>query len=398
MEALTPKKHKVRVLNELFEKINYDEKIDLVNINITTLNAFRGYKIADEFRRRGITVVLSGWHTSGLPDEAIEHADSVIVGIGENGWLDLLKDYEEGKLKKIYNSDKYLDKNLIPDIKINLPKSFTIFTPVQTMRGGCPNGCEYCLRANILGSSKYILRPIDNIINEIKNLPQKFIIFYDPSMTTKPEEIKKIFKEMKGLGKRFIASGNIDILGDDEEFLKLSREAGCISWLVGFESVSQKTIDTLRKKTNNVKFYENAINKIHKYNMTVQGSFVFGFDTDEPGIFNETLECLKKWEIDVIDLSLIVPFPGTPLFERLEKEKRILTYDWTKYTGGNVIFKPKNMTKDELQNGFNKLVKEIYSRKMMMKRILRSSKHGIYPFFFTALRNQLQYEYMKSLS
>jgi len=189
------------------------------------------------------------------------------------------------------------------------------------------------------------------------------------------------------LNKKFSCNGNSDVLAHDKELVQLSKEAGCVSWLIGFESISQKTIDEMGKKTNNVKEYQQAVKNIHDNGMVAIGCFVFGFDTDIKEVFDDTLRTIKKLEIDVADFSVLTPFPGTPLFAKLDNEGRILSKDWSKYTMKNVVFEPRNMTPEELRKGVNKMYMEFYSTPYTVRRAIKSLQLGMYPFLLVLERN-----------
>jgi radical SAM superfamily enzyme YgiQ (UPF0313 family) len=383
--AITPKEHNVYVLNERYENINYNENYDIVNINFTTSTAPKAYEIADKFRNKEITVVLSGFHASGMPDEAKEHADSVLLGRGELNWLKLLKDYEKDELKPFYQPVVYDRSVHIPPTDIALP-GFVITGAIEATRG-CPYKCDFCPESDIRGDSYFYARPVNEVIEEIKSIPQKTLMFYDSSLTINPRYTKSLFKKMKGLHKKFFCNGNVDVLARDKELVRLSKEAGCIAWLIGFESISQKTIDTIGKKTNKVKDYAKAVKNIHDNKMAVVGDFIFGFDTDTKDVFNSTLKMIKELKIDVCDFCILTPLPGTPLFFKLEKEGRLLTKDWSKYSMKNVVFQPKNMTPNELMQGLKKMYYEFYSTPHTVKRVFGSLGLGIYPFFSVLARN-----------
>lgn len=383
--AITPKEHTVHVLTERYENIDFNEKYDIVNINFTTSTAFRAYEIADTFRKKGVTVVLSGLHASAAPEEAKQHADSVLLGRGELNWLELLEDFKNNKLKPFYQPVKYDKSTTLPPTNIELP-GFVITGAIEATRG-CPYQCTFCPEANIPDGRSFYKRPIKEVISEIKSIPQKTIMFYDASLTIDPNYTKTLFKEMKGLGKKFFCNGNVDVLAHDLELVQLSKEAGCISWLVGFESISQETIDSIGKKTNKIEDYQKAVRNIHDNKMAVIGEFIFGFDTDTPEVFDKTLRMIKKLQIDIADFCILTPFPGTPLFKKLDKEKRLLTKDWSQYTLKNVVFQPKNLTPDELTKGVQKMYREFYSVGYTAKRIIRSIKLGMYPFFTVVARN-----------
>ena len=379
MAAITPKTHTLELINERYNTIDFDKKYDIVNINYATSSAPRAYELADRFREKGSSVVLSGLHASGLPEEAKQHADSVILGLGETNWLSLLSDLEKGTLKPFYQPEPYNKSIKIPPTDVKLP-GFVLSGAVEATRG-CPYGCEFCRETNIPGGSAFNKRPVDEVISEIKSLPQKIFNFYDNSLTIDPKYTKSLFKKMKGLHKRFSCNGNVDTLAHDKELVKLSREAGCISWIIGFESVSQQTLSDISKKTNKVIEYQKAVKNIHENKMAVIGYFVFGFDNETKDVFDKTLDMIKNLHIDVADFCILTPFPGTPLFNRLEKENRIISKDWSKYTMKNIVFKPKNMTSQELLQGVRKMYREFYTYSYTTKRVIKSLKLGKYPFF-----------------
>jgi len=383
--AITPKKHSVSVINERYTKIDFDETYDMVHINFTTSTTPRAYEIADRFRKKNIPVVLSGLHASAIPEEAKQHADSVLLGSGELNWLKLIEDFKKNELKPFYQPVAYSESTNIPPTNIELP-GFVISGAIEATRG-CPYQCEFCRETNIPGGSYFYTRPVEDVISEIKSMPQKFLTFYDTSLTIKPDYAKSLFKQMKGLNKKISCNGNSDVLAHDKELMQLSKEAGCVSWLIGFESISQKTIDEMGKKTNNVKEYQQAVKNIHDNGMVAIGCFVFGFDTDIKEVFDDTLRVIKKLEIDVADFSVLTPFPGTPLFAKLDKEGRILSKDWSKYNMKNVVFEPRNMTPEELHKGVKRMYMEFYSTPYTVKRAVKSLRLGMYPFFLVLERN-----------
>jgi radical SAM superfamily enzyme YgiQ (UPF0313 family) len=389
LAVLTPDKHEVRVLNERYEKIKFDEDWDLVNINFTTSTANHAYEISDRFRNNGITVVLSGSHPSLVPEEAEEHADSILLGLAGYNWIKLLDDMENGKLKKFYRPVKYNKDTYLPPTNIKLP-GLVLTGAIEATRG-CPFSCEFCREAVIPGASWFYSRPVNEVIEEIKNLQQKSFTFYDVSLTINPEYTKNLFKAMKGLKKRFSCNGNVDVLAKDKNLVRLSKEAGCVSWLIGFESFSQKTIININKKTNVVEEYDKAIKNIHNNKMLVIGCFIFGFDTDNPEIFKRTLKLIKNLEIDVADFLILTPFPGTPIYKKLNDNNRIINKNWNYYDMKSVVFKPKNMSSEELILGIRYLYKEFYSTDFTVRRIIRSFKYGFYPFLLVFERNFTSY-------
>jgi radical SAM superfamily enzyme YgiQ (UPF0313 family) len=377
--SVTPDKHKVDFIDERWEDVDLNWNGDLVGISTLTASANHAYNIADEFRKRGKTVVLGGYHPSALPEEAKKHADAVVIGEAEISWPKLINDFENGKMKPFYTSETVNPESIPSPYRKPQPFPFFGFGTVQATRG-CPNGCKYCAIQNVEGCH-FRARPIDKVIEDIKSIKTKRIFFADSSMTTNSNYSKALFKEMRGLNKKFSCYGNINILNKDKELLRLSNEAGCEQWLIGFDSVNQETIKYIGKRSNKVEEYVSGVKKIRDYNMTIMGMFVLGFDTDTPTIFDATLETIRKMELDRPVFSILTPFPGTALFDQLEKQGRILTKDWSKYNLRNIVFQPKNFTVEQLRNGLRYTIKEAYTFKKSLKVKLDFYKYITGNFF-----------------
>ena len=385
LAAITPEKHDVKIVNENYNDIDFDADVDLVGITCYTMTAPRVYEIADEFRRRDKTVVLGGYHPTAMPEEAKQHADSIILGMAEASWPKLIKDFEKGKLKPIYERDYDFDMADVPPIRRDLIVINPILGAVQWTRG-CINKCEFCAIGSFCDHG-VMRRPIKNVVEEIKQMPNKLFIFHDPHLTSSPRYAKELFKEMirQKVGKSWLANGTTNVLGKiDDEFLDLARKAGCLEWFVGFESVSQKALDSIKKTHNKVENFRKIIKRLHKHEMTVQGGIIFGFDEDTPDIFDLTLEKMYEFEIDVVEINILTPYPGTPLFDRFEREGRILTKDWSRYNQVDVVYKPKNMTEKELFEGARKVAKEFYNIPNIVGRTAKifaitKKLHGFFP-------------------
>jgi radical SAM superfamily enzyme YgiQ (UPF0313 family) len=321
-----------------------------------------------------------------MPEEAKQHADSVLIGRPDLSWLIALQDIEKKKLKPFYQEPPFDDSVRLPPLTISLP-GFVATGALEATRG-CPYHCEFCTETNIPGGSQYYERPVDDVIAELKTIPQKTLMFYDSSLTIHPEYTKTLFKKMRGAHKKFFCNGNADVLARDPELVHLSKEAGCVAWLIGFESVFQQTLDAIGKKTNLADDYAQAVKNIHRYGMVVIGCFMFGFDTDTPEVFEKTLQIIKELEIDVADFSILTPFPGTPFYKKLEAEGRILTKNWKYYNMGNVVFSPKQMNPEQLHNGVRMMYDAFYAP-YALKRIVRSLRWGVYPFVVMFARNMV---------
>ena len=370
--AITPKKHEVKIVNENYESINFDEDVDLVGITCYTMTAPRVYEIADEFRKRGKKVVLGGYHPTALPEEARQHADSIIMGMAEASWPRLIEDLEKGKMKPIYERDTNFDMKDIPPLKRELITHNPLLGAVQSTRG-CSNRCEFCAIGSFCEHGVR-QRPVKNVVEEIIQMPNKMYVMHDPHLTVNRKYAKELFRELikNKVNKSWVANGTTNILGGaDEEFLTLARKSGCVEWFVGFESVSQAALNGIKKTHNKVENFKKMIKKVHDHGMTIQGGIIFGFDEDNPDIFGTTLDKINELEIDVLEINILTPYPGTPLYDRLDKAGRIFTKDWTRYNQVDVVFEPKNMTVEELCKGARKVAKEAYSWSNIIKRNVR---------------------------
>jgi radical SAM superfamily enzyme YgiQ (UPF0313 family) len=363
--GITPREHDVEIVDERYEDVNFDNHYDLVGISCLTYNSLRGYEISEVFRKKGVPVVFGGYHASLMPDEAKQHADSVVIGEAEYNWPKVLQDVQKGKLKPLYTPEKLVEpEDIVParhDIGV-----YTSMEAIQASRG-CPTGCEFCAMQKIEGP-RFRGRIVDQIIEEMKIIKSRIIFFADASLTVSPPYSRKLFKEMTQLNKKFHCFGNINVLSRDDELLKLSSDAGVDKWYVGIESISQENINQAGKSTNKVENYGTAIKKIRDHGMNVTGFFIFGLDHDTPETFQKTLDAIYEWELDSASFSIVTPYPGTRLFERFEKEGRITNYDWSRYEEGKVNYKPVKLTEQELLDGIRYVARDFFSVKQAFKR------------------------------
>jgi len=389
LAGICPEEYEVDAVDEnRGSKIRFEREYDIVAISCRTATVPRAYEIADEFKRRSVPVVLGGYHPSALPEEAKKHADAVVIGEAEISFSRILKDIKKNKLKQYYQSEP-VDPKLIPPARRDILDYYIPLAAIEATRG-CPINCDFCFVQKVKGKI-HRKRPIENVIEELKSIKQKNISFYDASLTTNPKYTKELFKQMIELNKRFTCYGNVNILAKDEELLKLASEAGCQSWCIGFESISQNIINNIGKTTNKIKDYKLAVKKIKNYNMNITGSFIFGFDDQGLSTFKETLDLVNRLDIDVACFNVLTPFPGTKLFDRIKKENRIISYDWTLYTCAKPVFKPKNMKPEELLSGALWVLNEYYSLPSTTKRVVKNMRHGFGAFKNSLLGNFLFY-------
>ncbi|HEC76144.1 MAG TPA: B12-binding domain-containing radical SAM protein [Thermoplasmatales archaeon] len=362
--SLTDDCHELTIIDENYRKIRYSDNYDIVAISTFTSTALHAYEIADEFRRRCVKVVLGGYHPTALPEEAKKHADAVVIGEAEGVWKKILEDAEKDELNSFYISPANNSFISSPSSHYN---GFFVMRGVEATRG-CIYKCNFCSISNSPMGCRFRKKPVERVVKEIESIKCRGFVFYDSSLTLDMEYTKELFREIKHLNKKFACFGNADALLRDEELLEISYNAGCVAWAVGFESVSPNTLKKIGKKSNKIEEYGKIVKKINDCGMALIGSFVFGFDDDTPDTFNHTLNMLYRWNIDSIGVNILTPFPGTPLFKKLESEKRILTKDWSKYDLYHVVFQPKKLTPQEIYDGINEITEDFFSLKNIIKK------------------------------
>ncbi|MBE0447622.1 MAG: B12-binding domain-containing radical SAM protein [Actinobacteria bacterium] len=381
LAALTPVDTDVVITDENLEPIDFEEEVDLVGISFFTSYAPRAYEIADIYRSKGVRVVLGGIHASMLPDEAIVHADSVVIGEAEETWPRLINDFKKGTLQKFYRAERFpsLKNSPIPRWDLLEANAYSYFT-VQTGRG-CPHGCDFCA-VHAFNGRKYRYKSIDRVVKEIELLksinPRKNILLADDNLLAKPSHAKELLKVLELLDITFTAQVSIDRLEDDE-MLDMLCKAGCLTVFVGFESISQESLDTVNKsRVNNVTRYKKVVEKAHSVGIEVLGSFVLGFDADDNQIFEETANFIQDSGVAFAMINILTPLPGTRLYNQFVKERRILSDQWQNYDAEHVCMVPKNMSGEELLNGRTWLLKEISSYPALYKRLRNLSDKGVY--------------------
>ena len=386
LAAITPTKHSITIVDENNgQQVDCIKDYDVVAISSFTKHVYRAYELADAFRAQGVTVVLGGYHPSALPEEAQQHADAVVIGEAEHTWLLVLNDIEQGSLKPLYRQEEPIDPAMIPPARRDASTKKITADNIQATRG-CPYRCEFCSVVKVEGY-RFRARPIEAVIAELRQMKTKSFSFNDSSLTIDPGYSKDLFRAMRGLGKRFRCFGNINTLYHDEDLVRLSHEAGCQAWHIGFESVCQESLNDV-KKANDIRLYQAGIKKIKQSGVGAKGLFMFGFDCDTPSIFADTYRMIRGWNLDSADFAILTPYPGTPLYQRLEQEGRIRTRDWSLYNLGNVVFTPKLMTPEELYTGWRCIANAFHSWPSLCRRMLRNDAHGI-PGFIDKLFGNL---------
>ena len=378
LAALTPPGYTVTIVDEAFAPDDTNQDVDLVGITVMTDVVPRAYDIADTYRRKAVKVVMGGIHPTVLPEEALEHADAVVVGEAEGIWPRLLSEAASGQMQRLYRADKMTDLQGLPKPRRDLfPRTkgkgyIPIPIGVETSRG-CPHDCEFCSIGRTLGR-QYRVRPVQEVIAEIESIDSPYIFFVDDALGLNRNAAKKLFTEMIPLRRLWLGQGTVS-LAEDLELLRLMRRSGCMGLLIGFESVQKGTQDEVKKIKNlRIDFYE-AMRRFHGEGFGILGAFVFGFDHENKDVFGQTLEFVMKSRMDCVELRILTPYPGTRLYDRLLSEDRLFVRDWwlRGYPPDTLLFQPRGMTADELIKGFARLNRQAYSFGAMTKRFFGMS-------------------------
>jgi radical SAM superfamily enzyme YgiQ (UPF0313 family) len=347
LEGLTSPEHRVKIIEEETEDLNLDEDCDLVGISCMTSNAPRAYWLAEEFRKRGKTVVLGGVHPTILPDEALQYADCVVIGEAEGVWEKVLNDHRNGCLQRTYQDPdpdltKYVPKNFKTDNKKRVFNALPLLTTK-----GCPYNCDFCSVSNLYGNKiRHI--PVENVVHDITESGGKVFMFLDDNIIGHPKYAKELFRAIKPLKIKWVGQASIS-LTKDNEMLQLAADSGCKALLVGLESISESQMKIMRKSTKGIKELKLALKKIMRMGILIHGSIIFGFDSDTKEVFEKTVRFLSKNKISSVSFCILTPYPGTKTHENLKRERRLLTTDWRHYNNRTVVFNPKYMTPYELQ-------------------------------------------------
>ncbi|HAG51373.1 MAG TPA: B12-binding domain-containing radical SAM protein [Deltaproteobacteria bacterium] len=370
LAALTLKDWEVEILDARVTPVDYNARVDLVGITGFTAEMPSAYEIADNFRKNGVKVVMGGVHVSAMSDEALQHADTVVIGEAELIWDNLLEDFKTGKLKQRYKADNLCDmKNMvIPRRDLLNRKMYSGFNTLQATRG-CPFNCDYCAVTAFFGH-EFRVRPIDEVIAEIKGFDTKEFFFMDDNIVGRPKYAKELFQRLIPLKITWGSQASIT-MAKDPELLNLYARSGGKYAFIGLESLSQKNLESMHKGWNSAKDYKEAIKKIQDAGINVVGSFVFGLDEDDKTVFKTTFDFIMETRMDAAQFHILTPLPGTVTYNVLEKEGRIIDRDWAKYHTGEVVFQPKGMTVEELQNGYYWIFRNTYTIKNILKRSLR---------------------------
>ena len=369
LAGLTPPEWEITFYDDRLEEIGYDTPADLVGISIETFTARRGYQIATEYRKRGVPVVLGGYHATFRPDEALEYADAVCVGEAEGVWLRILADAASGKLAGRYYADhgRALD-GIRPDRRIFAGKPYFSLALVETGRG-CAFACNFC-SISAFHQATYRRRPISEIVQELRQLREKYVFFVDDNMIGDPHNARELFRALTPLGVKWVSQASINV-AQDEELLRLMVDSGCIGLLIGFESLNGDNLAAMGKRVNQIERYHTALARLRAAGIVVYGTFVFGYPHDTPALFAETVQFAREERLFLAAFNHVVPFPGTPLYQELEECAQLRYPHWwlsEAYRFGQVPFHPRGMTAEEVESSCFAARKAFYHGASILRR------------------------------
>jgi radical SAM superfamily enzyme YgiQ (UPF0313 family) len=379
--ALTPREYEVRIVDENVESLDFDADCDVVGITFMTALAPRAYAIAAEFRRRGRVVVGGGYHATLCPEDAAPHFDTLVAGDAEGAWEQVLRDAQRGTLRKIYRQPPVgmpgqsggLDCLRTPmprrDLLAHTARYYATINAVQAGRG-CRHNCRYC-SVTVFHGRKYRHRPVADVMAELKTLPRYFI-FVDDNIIAEREYALELFRAMAPLRKRWVSQCSL-LIADDPELLQAARAAGCCGLFIGVETASDANLAAMNKQFNHTDSHFERLRKIHRAGIGVVAGMIVGMDADRPEVFGRTLRFLQETNIDVVQLNILTPLPGTPLFQDMENAGRVTDRNWSHYDYRHVVFQPAQMTAAELQAGADWLYAQFYRLDRILWRFVRAA-------------------------
>lgn len=364
-------KYDITLIDEYNQTIPHGQKFDLVAMTVNTPNASHCYGISQRFRQQGAKVVMGGPHVTLLADEAKQYCDYLIVGEAEEIWPEFLEAFYHGNPKRLYACEQPPSLQGLPIARRDLIKRRKFTKGAVFASRGCPYNCSFCTLKQIYCPS-FRVRPIHEVIKDIMTIEQGYFVFWDDNFFGNIDYAKRLMSDLKRLKKKWAAQVTIDRC-QDEELLDLAKDAGCLYLFIGLESFSAESLASVNKESNNAAGYGRTIKLIHRYGISVWAGIIFGFDTDYQDVFRSTLTACEELGIDGVTPSILTPLPGTPILDEWKQDGRLLHSDWAYYNGKTrVSFQPKQMTGEELYEGYLWFRKHFYSFHSIMKRLLVS--------------------------
>lgn len=364
----------IDVIDENSQRVDYDTAhYDVVLISADTSSAHTAYKHAAAFQQRGSYVAIGGYHATGLPEEVAEHCNTVLSGPAEVILPAFLRDLADGHPKPFYRDTNICAAEFPTPARDKVTQKHKLRIPGMIADRGCPNVCKYCSMRVMWDSAP---RPIEKVIDEIRSLHSREVIFYDPNFFGKREYALRLMRAMEPLHILWVSNATAD-LGYDHELMDAAYQSGCRGVLLGLESMNTVSLRGVGKRFRATDKYKEIIDNLHSHGIAVNGCFVLGFDSDTEEELLALPDRIDALGLDLCRFAVLTPYPGTKLFEEYDKAGRITTRDWSRYNQHQAVFTPKNMTAERLNVIYRQVWKESYSWKRLFRRVLHSpwSKH-----------------------
>lgn len=353
--------------NENIEEIDFNLPVDIVGITVTVDTLPRAIEIANIYRAKGIAVVAGGIQITCNPDSARGYFDSLSIGFAEGTWPSIIEDYKKGKLKTEYRCVRISPEEIAGPAYDLIDSGKYLYVNVVSTSRGCPFKCSFCYNSCENIRNSYVNRPIKNVMDDIRKLGRRHIMFIDDNFIGNPKWTREFLKEIKPLGLKWQAAVSANVI-EIPGMLDQMRDSGCTSLFIGLESLSQKSIDLSSKYQNSIAKYEHLCAEIHKRGIMVNASFVFGLDGDDPETFRHTVDWIIRNKIETVTSHILTPYPGTQQHINLRDAGRIIDADLRHYTTSHVVFKPSGMSEQELLTGYLNVYKEVYSIRNIWRR------------------------------
>ena len=377
----------VELIDQHVEQLSLDDEPDLVCIQVYVTNAFRAYSIADIYREKGVYVMLGGLHVTSLPDESMQHADTIILGPGEEAFPTFLKDFKNKCAKKIYRFTDYVQTlQHIPPVRRDLIKQEKYLVPNSlVVSRGCPHHCDFCYKdAFYNGGKSFYTQLVDEALAEIDRLPGRHLYFLDDHLLGATKFARELFEGMRGMNRVFQGASTVQAVLEGD-LIERAADAGLRSLFLGFETFSPKNLKSSNKNQNLNKNYVAAVRRLHSLGIMINGSFVFGLDADTTDVFKQAVDWGVENSITTATYHILTPYPGTRQYQRMERDGRILTKNWDIYDTRHVVYKAFGMSKEELESGYNWAYKEFYTWSNIFRASMKHDifKHKIKHLFYT---------------
>jgi radical SAM superfamily enzyme YgiQ (UPF0313 family) len=404
--GLTPRDIPITFWDDRMEQIDFDDRADLVAMSVETYTAKRSYQIASEYRRRGVPVVMGGFHPTLVPEEATQYAEAIVVGEAESLWPELIEDFTQGKMRRIYKSSRRPDiSNVMPDRTVFGNRKY-FPTGLMDAARGCTYTCDFCAIQSFFNATQN-WRSLESLIKEVRLVRKqhKLIFFIDDNIMARPEMAKAFFEALIPLRIKWISQADISTTYD-EEILKLMKLSGCQGILIGFESLNSENLKSMNKGFNTTRSgASEAVGKLHKHCLRLYATFLFGYDNDTLDSFGEVIDFCIEHKIFITAFNHVTPFPGTPLYRRLEEEGRLLYEKWwldDHYRYGQVPFR-SSLPPEVIREKCREARTAFYSLRSIFKRLGNPANRSdpavlaAYLFINLILRNDVSQRYSMPL-